>query len=180
VPIVRIDIQAGKSTVYKRDILHAVRSAITSSLGVTDERVMQRIIETPAENIDSPETRTDHLVIIEVSMLPGRDAARKQAMYAAIVAHLGEKPGIHQADITVIVNDPAAECFAIGGVMQCTLPGAPASSDDDDEEEAAPVAAPDDEGVADPAAPEPVEPTEPAAASPADAEPPAAFEDAEA
>jgi hypothetical protein len=60
-------------------------------------------------------------------MLPGRDAVLKQALYSAIVAHLGEKPGIHQHDITVVVSDPSAECFAIGGVMQCTLPAAPAT-----------------------------------------------------
>ena len=129
-PIVRIDIQAGKSTVYKRDILHAVRSAITSSLGVTDERVMQRIIETPAENIDSPETRTDHLVIIEVSMLPGRGPQLKEALYDAIVANLAESPGIHARDIMVLINDPAAECFALGGVMQCTLTASPDAEDE--------------------------------------------------
>jgi 4-oxalocrotonate tautomerase len=136
-PFVRIDIQGGKSTAYKRDILHAVRSAIVGSLGVPDDRVVQRLIETPAENIDAPEARSDRLTIIEVAMLPGRDAALKQAMYAAIVAQLGEKPGIHQGDITVLVNDPSAECFAIGGVMQCTLPGAPAPEDDDDDVPAA-------------------------------------------
>jgi 4-oxalocrotonate tautomerase len=124
VPIVRIDIQTGKSTAYKRDILNAVRSAIVASLGVPNERVTQRVIETAPENIDAPESRSDRLTIIEVSMISGRDANLKQAMYEAIVSHLAEKPGIHQHDITVIVNDPSAECFAIGGVMQCTLPGA--------------------------------------------------------
>ena len=134
-PIVRIDIQAGKSTAYKRDILHAVREAITTSLGVPDERVMQRLIESPPDNIDVPEIRSDALAIIEVTMLPGRGPELKQAMYAAIVARLGEKPGIHQHDITVIVHEPAAECFAVGGVMQCTLPVSPSAETGDAGEE---------------------------------------------
>jgi len=142
VPIVRIDIQAGKSTAYKREILHSVRSAIVESLGVPDDRVQQRIIETPAENIDSPESRTDHLTVIEISMLPGRSAVLKQAMYGAILAHLGETPGIHQHDITVLVSDPSAECFAIGGVMQCTLATAAADEDEDAELPEAPASAP--------------------------------------
>jgi 4-oxalocrotonate tautomerase len=153
VPIVRIDIQAGKTTAYKRDILHAVRSAITESLGVPDDRVMQRIVETSAENIDTTEVKSDRLTIIEIAMLPGRDAVLKQAMYAAIVARLGEKPGIHQHDITVLVSDPSAECFAIGGVMQCALPGDPAP--------APAPAAPEPEP--EPAAPAEAEPVEPAA-----------------
>ena len=132
-PIVRIDIQSGKTTAYKRDMLHSVRSAIVESLGVDTERVTQRIVETPSENIDAPEVRTDHLTVIEVAMLPGRDAALKSKMYTAIVEALGKRPGIHQRDITVLVSDPAAECFAIGGVMQCTISGEPLVTEDEDE-----------------------------------------------
>jgi 4-oxalocrotonate tautomerase len=143
-PIVRIDIQTGKTTAYKREVLHSVRAAITGALGVPDERVTQRIIETPPENIDAPEVRSDHLTVIEVAMLPGRDAALKSTMYAAIVEALGARPGIHQRDITVLVSDPAAECFAIGGVMQCTLPGAPEPSEDEDVDGFAPPGVADD------------------------------------
>jgi phenylpyruvate tautomerase PptA (4-oxalocrotonate tautomerase family) len=145
VPIVRIDIQADKSTAYKREILHGVRDAITSALGVADDRVMQRLIETPVEDIDITEGRSDRLTIIEVSMLPGRDAELKSALYSAIVANLGEKPGIHQRDIMVLVNDPSAECFAIGGVMQCTLPSASETSADELLDEPEDVAAEDDD-----------------------------------
>jgi phenylpyruvate tautomerase PptA (4-oxalocrotonate tautomerase family) len=121
-PIVRIDIQAGKSTAYKRDILHSVRRALTSIFEAPDDRVMIRLIETPAENIDAPDIRTDRLTIIEVSTLPEHAAAVKQSLYAKIVAELGEKPGIHQHDITLLISVPTAECFAMGGVMQCTVP----------------------------------------------------------
>lgn len=124
--IVRIDVQAGKSTAYKREILHSVRGALASSLGAADDRIAQRLIETSADNIDAPETRSDRLTIVEVTMLPRQDPDLKQTMYTALVARLGEKPGIHQHDITVIVHEPAAECFAVGGVMQCTVPGSPA------------------------------------------------------
>ena len=129
-PIVRIDVQSGKSTAYKRAILHGVRSALVSALSAPDERIMQRIIETPAEDIDITENRTDALAIIEISMLPGRGADLKSALYEAIVANLSENPGIHARDIMVLINDPSAECFALGGVMQCTI--APADEPDDE------------------------------------------------
>jgi len=129
-PIVRIDIQSGKTTAYKRDILHGVRAAVVDSLGVPDDRVMQRIIETPAENIDAPDVRSDRLTIIEISMLPGRGPDLKESLYNAIVYKLGEKPGIYSHDIMVLVNEPTAECFALGGVMQCTVT---ASSEENEE-----------------------------------------------
>ena len=120
-PIVRIDVQSGKSTAYKRAILRGVRSALTVALGAADERVMQRIIETPAEDIDITESSSDALVVIEISMLPGRGADLKSKMYEAIVANLSADPGIHSRDIMVVVNEPSAECFALAGVMQCNL-----------------------------------------------------------
>ena len=127
-PIVRIDIQADKSTAYKRDILRGVRRALISALGVPGDRVMQRLIETPVEDIDIAEGRSDCLTIIEISMLPGRGSELKSELYSTIVENLAEKPGIHQRDIMVLVNDPSAECFAIGGVMQCTM--APSAEDE--------------------------------------------------
>jgi phenylpyruvate tautomerase PptA (4-oxalocrotonate tautomerase family) len=133
-PIVRIDIQAGKTTSYKREILHSVRTAITEALGAPNDRVMQRIIETPSDDIDAPDVRTDRLTIIEIAMLPGRGPDLKQKLYAEIVANLGEHPGIHAHDITVLVSDPQAECFAIGGVMQCTLPVEPVDEFEEDTE----------------------------------------------
>ena len=123
-PLVRIDIQSGKTTSYKRAILHGVRTAITSALDVPTDRVMQRIVETPGEDIDVTEVRSDRLTIIEISMLPGRGPELKRGLYERIVHELGLTPGIAAQDIMVLVNDPGAECFAISGVMQCTLPAA--------------------------------------------------------
>lgn len=123
-PIVRIDIQAGKSTAYKRSILHGVRSAITAALEVADDRVMQRIVESPPEDIDATEIRSDRLTIVEVSMLAGRDADKKLVLYQEIIRKLGFEPGIAEHDIVVIVNDPPAECFCVGGVSQ----GAPVNT----------------------------------------------------
>lgn len=118
-PIVRIDIQAGKSTAYKRAILRGVREAITEALGVPDDRVMQRIIETSPEDIDTPEIKSDRLTIVEVSMLP-RSGELKDTLYQAIARKLSFEPGLSEHDLVVIVNDPAAECFFLNGAMQCS------------------------------------------------------------
>jgi len=131
VPFVRIDIQSGKSSEYKRAVLHGVRCAITDALGVDNDRIMQRIIETPSDDIDITANRSDALAIIEISMLAGRGADLKGALYDRIVAKLGADPGIHAKDIMVLVSDPSAECFAVGGVMQCTIASAEPVDEDD-------------------------------------------------
>lgn len=121
-PIVRIDIQAGKTTVYKRALLHGVRDGIKAALGVSDDRISQRIIETPAENIDAPEIRSDRLTVVEISMLAGRGSALKQKMYAEVSRRLSREPGIAAHDLIVVVNDPAGECFYLNGAIQCSVP----------------------------------------------------------
>jgi len=131
-PIVRIEIQAGKSTEYKRAILHGVRSAITEALGVPDDRVTQRISETPAEDIDTTEIRSDRLTVVEITMLP-RSSDRKEELYRAIAANLGTDLGISGHDLIVLVNDPAAECFFLNGTMQCSPPDSPESLEEGDE-----------------------------------------------
>jgi phenylpyruvate tautomerase PptA (4-oxalocrotonate tautomerase family) len=123
-PIVRIDIQSGKTTEYKRQILHGVRDAIVSELGVPGERVMQRVVETAREDIDASEARSDRLTIIEITMLP-RGKELKEPLYRAIASRLGIEPGITQHDLVVLVNDPAAECFFVNGRMMCDEPDDP-------------------------------------------------------
>lgn len=131
-PIVRIDIQAGKSTAYKRAILHGVRDGITSALGAPNDRVMQRIIETPAENIDATEVKSDRLTVVEISMLPGRGPELKEELYRAISHRLGFDPGIAEHDLVILVNDPPAECFYLNGKIQCSSPATPAVAKDDE------------------------------------------------
>lgn len=119
-PIVRIDIQAGKSTAYKRAILHGVRTAITTALEVPDDRVMQRIVESPAEDIDATDVKSDRLTIVEVTMLAGRDTERKVGLYREIIKRLGFEPGIAEHDIVVVVSDPPADCFCLSGMTDGT------------------------------------------------------------
>lgn len=128
-PIVRIEIQSGKSTAYKRELLNGVRTAIVSALGVHDDRVMQRIIETPAEDIDTTEIRSDRLTIVEISMLEGRDRELKDALYQALLRRLALEPGITAHDLVVIVNDPPAECFCLNGAIPGTALPTPAEAE---------------------------------------------------
>jgi len=132
-PIVRIDIQAGKSTAYKRAILRGVREAVTGALAVPDDRVMQRIVETPPEDIDTTDVKSDRLTIVEISMLP-RAGDLKEALYREIARKLSFEPGLSEHDLVVIVNDPSAECFYINGSMQCNAPAAQQPAENSDEQ----------------------------------------------
>jgi phenylpyruvate tautomerase PptA (4-oxalocrotonate tautomerase family) len=112
-PFVRIDIQSGKSTAYKRAILASTRRAISSALGVGGERVLQRITESPVDDIDVLE-RSDRFTLVEIAMKE-RDNERKQRLYAAVVNELGESPGIVAHDVAVYLVEQPGECFCTSG-----------------------------------------------------------------
>lgn len=113
-PFVRIEIQAGKTGEYKRSLLHAVRRALVEALGVPDERIMQRIAEYEPEDLDIPETKSDRLTVVEISMLP-RDGELKRDLYREIVKSVALSPGISSSDVMIVVNEPNRECFGICG-----------------------------------------------------------------
>jgi phenylpyruvate tautomerase PptA (4-oxalocrotonate tautomerase family) len=108
-PVVRIDVSQGKSDEYKRAVLRGVREAVLEAIGAPNDRVNQRLVEVGEGCLDVAGGRTDAFTVVEVSMLPGRTAEMKQALFAAVQRNLGADPGIEPHDIAVLVRDVPTE-----------------------------------------------------------------------
>ena len=106
-PIVRIDITGPKPAAWKRALLAGARAAVVEALGVPDDRVTVRVIETPDECVDVPDCRTDRFTIVEVIMYEGRPDEMKQALGAAVRAHLERDPGIEPSEVSIVIRDPS-------------------------------------------------------------------------
>jgi phenylpyruvate tautomerase PptA (4-oxalocrotonate tautomerase family) len=106
-PIVRIDITGPKSPEYRRALLDGARAAVTGALGVADERVTVRVIETPDECVDVPDCRSDRYTIVEVIMYAGRSEEKKKALVAALRDRFAADPGIEPFEIAVVLRDPS-------------------------------------------------------------------------
>jgi len=64
--------------------------------------------------------RGREFTLVEVTALPGRSAAAKRALYAAIVQNLERAPGIAPAKLTIIVHEPPLENWGIRGGRPAT------------------------------------------------------------
>ncbi len=104
-PIVRIDVTGPKSPEYKRALLSGARRAVVSSLGVGDERVTVRVIETPAECVDAPPCRTERFTVVEVLLYEGRTEELKRGLVKALREEFAADPGIEECEVSVFVND---------------------------------------------------------------------------
>lgn len=104
-PLVRIDITGPKAPEYKRALLAGVRGAITSAFGVDDARVVVRIIETPADDVDAPPCRSARFCVVDVLMYEGRTPEMKHAMATAAREALTVDPGIEPSEVQIAFRE---------------------------------------------------------------------------
>jgi phenylpyruvate tautomerase PptA (4-oxalocrotonate tautomerase family) len=104
-PIVRIDVTGPKSADYKKALLTGARRAVVEALGVGDERVTVRVIETPAEWVDVPPCRTERFTVVEVLLYEGRTEELKRGLVKSLRDAFAADPGIEECEVSVFVND---------------------------------------------------------------------------
>jgi 4-oxalocrotonate tautomerase len=104
-PIVRIDVTGPKPPEYKRALLAGARDAVVSALGVADERVTVRVIETPAGSVDVPACRSDRFTVVEVLLYEGRTEDLKRALVKALRDAYAADPGIEECEVSVFINE---------------------------------------------------------------------------
>jgi phenylpyruvate tautomerase PptA (4-oxalocrotonate tautomerase family) len=104
-PIVRIDITGPKPSSYKAALLAGARTAVTGALGVADERVTVRVVETPADCVHVPPCRTQRFTVVEILLYEGRTEELKRGLVSAIRERFAEDPGIEPCEVSVFVND---------------------------------------------------------------------------
>ncbi len=114
-PLVKIEIRKGKSDEYKKALLDGVHDALVEAIRIPDYDRFQRLYELDALNFEAPETKTDNVTIIEITMFQGRSIEAKKALYSTIVNNLAKNPGINGNDITIVLIEPPLENWGVKG-----------------------------------------------------------------
>ncbi len=123
-PLVRIDLRAGKSTDYRRAIGDQVHRAMVETINVPSLDRFQVIAEHPAEGLIYDPTyldiaRTDDVIFIQIALNAGRTVEQKRALYARIAALLADNPGVRPQDVLINLVEVARENWSFGdGVAQ--------------------------------------------------------------
>jgi phenylpyruvate tautomerase PptA (4-oxalocrotonate tautomerase family) len=121
-PIIRIDIIAGKPIGYKHALLYGIHAALVSALKIPEEDRNQIVNEHFSMNFERRAGRTDKFTIIEITVFKGRSLDAKRALYQGIVENLGQDPGIEGNDILIVLNEPPLENWGIrGGNAACDV-----------------------------------------------------------
>jgi 4-oxalocrotonate tautomerase len=117
-PIIHIQMRAGKTDAYRQAILDSLYGAMREALGVPEGDHFMTITEHDASNFrHGPAydvTRSDDLVYIQITVFNTRTLEQKKALFRQIAERLGKSPGIRPEDVFVNVYDAPKENWSVG------------------------------------------------------------------
>ena len=114
-PLVRIDMIAGKSPEYKKTVLNCIHDGLAAALRIPDWDRFQRIVEIPREDFETAPGKSDDFMIIELTLFPGRTREQKGNAIHQITANLEDQLGIAPEDVFIIIHEPPNENWGLGG-----------------------------------------------------------------
>ena len=114
-PIIRIEIIAGKSAEYKKAVLDGVHNALMEAFRIPDTDRIQIITEHLPEDFERKSEHSDRFTLIEISAFAGRSIDAKRRLYTAIVNNLKTNPGIESSDVFILVNEQPLDNWGVRG-----------------------------------------------------------------
>ncbi len=118
-PIVHIHLREGKSPKYLRDVSSAIHESLVASIKIPADDLFHIIHQhSPVTLIAHPTyggvSRSEELIVLEITLNAGRTLELKKALYAEIVARLAPL-GVRADDVLVSLTDVVKENWSFGG-----------------------------------------------------------------
>lgn len=123
-PLVRIALRKGKSPEYRRALSDSIHRAMVEAIKIPEQDRFQVITEhDEAGLVYDPSylgiSRTNDVVLIQITMSAGRTLEVRKALFARIVQLLRESPGLRPEDVFVNLVETAKENWSFGnGIAQ--------------------------------------------------------------
>jgi phenylpyruvate tautomerase PptA (4-oxalocrotonate tautomerase family) len=118
-PLVRISLIAGKPEAYKQKISDVIHRAMVETVNVPALDRFQLITEhSKSDFIYDPQylniSRTDDLVMIQITLNAGRTTELKKALYRRIAELLNQEVGLCKEDVFINLVEVAKENWSFG------------------------------------------------------------------
>ena len=118
-PLVRISLIAGKLESHKQKVSDVIHRAMVETINVPPLDRFQVITEHPKSDlVYDPQylniSRTDDLIIIQITLNAGRTTELKKALYRRIAELLNQEAGIRKEDVFINLVEVAKENWSFG------------------------------------------------------------------
>src|SRR2546421_12785767 len=114
--LARIEMHEGRTPDEKRNIVDAVRAALSEALQAPQDDPTVRLAEYRPDHfsLPYPDRHSDRYTLIEVTMFKGRSMDTKRRLYKAIIDRLSSL-GIPANDVLIVLHEPPMENWAVEG-----------------------------------------------------------------
>ena len=118
-PLVRIDLRAGKSAEYRKALGDGVHRAMVEAMAVPADDRFQVIAEHPPEGlIYDPQylgvRRSDNVVLVAITLSAGRKPQQKRKLFKRMAEILAESPGLKPSDLVINLVEVVWENWSFG------------------------------------------------------------------
>ena len=118
-PLVRIDLRAGKSAEYRKALGDGVHRAMMEAFAIPPDDHFQVITEHPAGDfVHDPQylgvRRTDEVVFVQITLSAGRKPQQKRRLFKRIAEILAESPGLKPQNLLINLVEVAWENWSFG------------------------------------------------------------------
>ncbi|MEI9948434.1 MAG: tautomerase family protein [Pseudomonadota bacterium] len=129
-PFVEIFVSENRSPSQRRRLGDAVQQALAETVDVpTDDRFQAISLHASSDLIYDPAylgiARSPEFVAIRITLRRGRSAAKKQALYQAIVTRARDAIGIRAEDVLIVLTENEALDWSFGGGVAQYAPAEP-------------------------------------------------------
>jgi phenylpyruvate tautomerase PptA (4-oxalocrotonate tautomerase family) len=118
-PLVRIDLGAGKSAEYRKALGDGVHRAMIDALAIPPDDHFQVITEHPAEGLIYDVhylgiPRTENVVFVQITLSAGRKPQQKRKLFKRMAEILAESPGLKPQELVINLVEVVWENWSFG------------------------------------------------------------------
>jgi len=118
-PLVRIDLRAGKSAEYRKALGDGVHRAMIDALAIPPDDHFQVITEHPAEGLIYDAhylgiPRTENVVFVQITLSAGRKPQQKRRLFKRMAEILAESPGMKLQELVINLVEVVWENWSFG------------------------------------------------------------------
>ena len=126
-PLVRIALPQARGAAHRKAISSGIQHELMEAFGVPQDDLFQVITQhEPGTEIVRPTSYlgieySDNLTLIQITVSDTRTVDQKKALFAGIVHHLSENPGLRPEDVLINLVEVKKENWSFGrGIAQYT------------------------------------------------------------
>jgi len=118
-PFIRTAVRQGTDALKKKLIVESIHDALVQAINMPDDELFNLVSDYDPGDFFYSRTfngiaRSDHLVVVEITMRRGRSDAMKKALYAQITANMETRAGVSPKDVFIFTHENDYSDWSVG------------------------------------------------------------------